>query len=116
MASVMPSTSASSLTVEQTPVLVTAVLTHTSWLLLMQRFDVPLQSVSTMQTRAGVALHVPENGQPPVPVSAVQLMSLERLQAPRLLGRAATLAEPTQSPSQASPTRSPSLSSWFVFG
>src|SRR3989442_86499 len=101
------STSSSSLMVEQKPALVTSNLTHTSCEMLRQVPPVghcPLE-VQTFAT----LLHVPVIGQPPAPVSLVQTMELDRLQFPE---PSVTFCAPWQSPSHASPTPSPSLSSW----
>src|SRR2546425_980992 len=109
-ASGTPSTSASSSTVEQLPVLTTPVLTQTSWEIPTQVFVTPpVQSWSRVQTVAGVLLQVPDIGHPVGPVSVVQTMLLERLQEPVA---SAAMAAPWQSPSQASPSLSWSALAW----
>ena len=98
------STSSSSLTVEQKPALVTSNLTHTSCEMLRQ--VPPVGHCPFEKQTFATLLHVPVIGQPPAPVSAVQMMELDRLQFPEAN---VVFWAAWQSPSHASPSASLSV-------
>src|SRR5262245_54494787 len=103
-----PSASASSCTVPQVPLFVTLVLMQVCGAMPTQVPWAPVQSDCVTHTMDVLTLQWPAGGQVPAP-APVQKTSLVRLQVPLV---SVVVVGLPQSPSQASPMWSPSVSLW----